>query len=182
MRLVSTVELMIIRERVHNKLSPPDTPPDDETCLAILSAADEDFQKWYEVWDKTFSQKYEDATFYRQSLTIQRHFAELFHNATALRGIKGPEDVATMPKGLMRIAKRSITVAQSGLSLSLRSPAYREGFKYGSLKTLYGRTVTDIAIHSRILYTRHRHIRGIVPYSSRAFIVSYSLTSSQSVN
>jgi hypothetical protein len=130
MRLVSTVELMIIRERLHNKLSPPTNPPSDEASLNILSAADEDFQKWYEVWDKTFSQKYEDATFYRQSLTIQRHFAELFHNATALRGIKGSEDVANISPGLMRIAKRAITTAQAGLTLSLRSPAYREGFKY----------------------------------------------------
>lgn len=155
MRLVSTVELMIIRERVHNKLSPPDNPPDDDACLAILSAADEDFQKWYEVWDKTFSQKYEDATFYRQSLTIQRHFAELFHNATALRGIKGAEDVATMPKGLMRIVKRSITVAQSGLSLSLRSPAYREGFQYGSfMTTSHASTACSFTLpHVAVSYT-----------------------------
>ena len=34
--------------------------------------------------------------FYRQSLQIQKLHAELYHNATALRGIDGPEDVQSM--------------------------------------------------------------------------------------
>lgn len=60
MRLVSTVELMAIRERVNNKLSPFDQPVEDET-FHILRDADAEFRNWYATWDQAFSQKYEDA-------------------------------------------------------------------------------------------------------------------------
>ena len=60
MRLVSTVELMAIRERVNNKMSPYDQPVSDET-FHILRDADMEFSTWYATWDHAFSQKYEDA-------------------------------------------------------------------------------------------------------------------------
>ena len=60
MRLVSTVELMAIREYVHNKLSPFDRPV-DEVTFGVLQRADSDFSNWYKTWDQAFSQKYEDA-------------------------------------------------------------------------------------------------------------------------
>jgi hypothetical protein len=60
MRLVSTVELMAIRERVNNNLSPFDRPVVDET-FRIIREADMEFRNWYATWDHAFSQKYEDA-------------------------------------------------------------------------------------------------------------------------
>jgi hypothetical protein len=45
MRLVSTVELMAVRERLHNKLSPFDEPVNDEH-LRTLREADEEFRGW----------------------------------------------------------------------------------------------------------------------------------------
>jgi hypothetical protein len=60
MRLVSTVELMAIRERVNNQLSPFDQPVTDET-FHIVRQASVDFREWYAAWDQAFSQKYEDA-------------------------------------------------------------------------------------------------------------------------
>jgi hypothetical protein len=60
MRLVSTVELMTIRESVHNKLSPFDRPVDEAT-FDVLRQADMEFHNWYKTWDQVFSQKYEDA-------------------------------------------------------------------------------------------------------------------------
>jgi hypothetical protein len=60
MRLVSTVELMAIRERVTNNLSPYDKPVGDAT-FNILHEADLEFQNWFNTWDQAFSQKYEDA-------------------------------------------------------------------------------------------------------------------------
>lgn len=59
MRLCSTVELMAIRERIHNKLS-IDGPVDEQT-FAVLREADVDFRNWFTTWDNAFSQKYEDA-------------------------------------------------------------------------------------------------------------------------
>jgi len=129
MRLVSTVELMAIRERVNNVLSPMEGPVKDEHFIR-LHEADDEFATWYATWDHAFSQKYEDAAFYRQSLQIQHLHAELFHKATALRGINGPEDVQKMPLVQRQLALSSIQVARQGLDITVNSPAYREGMKY----------------------------------------------------
>ncbi|OAX44416.1 hypothetical protein K503DRAFT_765034 [Rhizopogon vinicolor AM-OR11-026] len=129
MRLVSTVELMAIRERVTNNLSPFERPV-DEVTFAVIQQADSEFRNWYKTWDHAFSQKYEDAAFYRQSLQIQHLHAELFHSATALRGINGPEDVQKMPVTQRELAIRSIRTARQGLEITVNSPSYSEGMKY----------------------------------------------------
>ncbi|KAI0347809.1 hypothetical protein BDW22DRAFT_1384698 [Trametopsis cervina] len=130
MRLVSTVELMAIRERVHNNLAPLFERPVDEHTFQVLRDADVEFRNWYATWDQAFSQKYEDAAFYRQSLQIQHLTAELFHNATALRGINGPDDVQKMPPAQREFAIRSIIIGRQILDTTVNSPAYREGMKY----------------------------------------------------
>ena len=61
MRLVSTVELMAIRERVTNHLAPMANEPLDERTFEILRQANQEFTQWYQQWDQAFSQKYEDA-------------------------------------------------------------------------------------------------------------------------
>ncbi|KAJ3852861.1 hypothetical protein EV368DRAFT_82133 [Lentinula lateritia] len=146
MRLVSTVELIMLREQVHNALSSFDEPVKDSD-FDELKKADALFRTWFATWDHAFSQKYEDAgriaalmwrlfdtqspvAFYRQSLQIQQFHAELFHNATALRGINGPEDVQRMPHIQRELAIRSIQIARQGLDITVNSPAYREGMKY----------------------------------------------------
>ncbi|KAJ3968758.1 hypothetical protein EV361DRAFT_805082 [Lentinula raphanica] len=129
MRLVSTVELIMCRERVQNALSSFDEPV-KESDFEELKKADSLFRKWFATWDHVFSQKYEDAAFYRQSLQIQQIHAELFHNATALRGINGPDDVHRMPQLQRELAIRSIQIARQGLDITVNSPAYREGMKY----------------------------------------------------
>ena len=63
MRLVSTVELMVIREKVHNRLGPLENVISDETFI-ILREADRDFRAWFEQWDHQFSQKYSDVSSY----------------------------------------------------------------------------------------------------------------------
>ncbi|KAI0686657.1 hypothetical protein BC835DRAFT_1379255 [Cytidiella melzeri] len=130
MRLVSTVELMAIRERIHNNLAPLFDRPVDDRTFQVLRDADVEFRNWYATWDQAFSQKYEDAAFYRQSLQIQHLTAELFHNATALRGIDGPEDVQKMPAAQREVAIRSIQIGRQILDITVNSPAYREGMKY----------------------------------------------------
>lgn len=146
MRLVSTVELIAIRERVHNALAPYEGPVPSHHFEELLNAG-HDFKTWYELWDRQFSRKYENAgmsdfwsaaqhlmnilAFYRQSLQIQHLHAELFHNATALRGINGPEDVKKMPASQRDLALRSIKIAQQGLDITVNSASYREGMKYG---------------------------------------------------
>lgn len=60
MRLVSTVELMALRERVHNALTPIGELV-TERDFEELRRADLNFRSWYATWDAAFSQKYEDA-------------------------------------------------------------------------------------------------------------------------
>jgi hypothetical protein len=71
MRLVSTVELMAIRERVNNNLSPFERPV-DEVTFAVIQQADTEFRNWYKTWDHAFSQKYEDAGMAESSGTTHR--------------------------------------------------------------------------------------------------------------
>lgn len=130
LRLISMVELAIIRERVHNKLSQVEVYQSPEV-YAILHDTNNDFEQWYNDWDTEFSKHYEDVTFSRQSLEVQRHFAELFHNATALRGVRGHDDVAQMPPEQRALAMRSISIAKAGLDICVRSASYRTGLKYG---------------------------------------------------
>lgn len=61
MRLVSTVELMAIRERIHNNLAPLFDRPVDDHTFQVLRDADVEFRNWFATWDQAFSQKYEDA-------------------------------------------------------------------------------------------------------------------------
>ncbi len=69
--------------------------------------------------------------FYRQSLQIQQLTAQLFHNATAFRGINGSEDVRKMPTAQRDLALRSIQIGRQILDITVNSQAYREGMKYG---------------------------------------------------
>lgn len=148
MRLVSMVELMAIRERITNHLSPFSHGPVDERTFEIVRGAYAEFKHWYQTWDQAFSQKYEDAgmyfackyntlnspgfpAFYRQSLQIQQLHAELYHSASALRGINGPEDVQKMPASQREVAIKSIQIARQGLDITVKSDSYREGMKYG---------------------------------------------------
>ena len=148
MRLVSMVELMAIRERITNHLSPFSHGPVDERTFEIVRGAYAEFKHWYQTWDQAFSQKYEDAgmymtgkyhnpylpfylAFYRQSLQIQQLHAELYHSATALRGINGPEDVQKMPTSQREVAIKSIQITRQCLDITVKSDSYREGMKYG---------------------------------------------------
>lgn len=71
--------------------------------------------------------------FYRQSLQIQQLLAELFHNAYALRGIDGPEDVEHIHPFQKQLAINSLAKAQQALAIFVNSSSYREGLKYGTV-------------------------------------------------
>ena len=196
MRLVSMVELMSIRERITNHLSPLSHGPVDERTADILRSAYAEFKHWYQTWDQAFSQKYEDAgtsftsskvtyippphpfcpAFYRQSLQIQQIHAELYHSATALRGINGPEDVQKMPASQREVAIKSIHIARQGLDITVKSHSYREGMKYGGFPSGVIHLVSgSLTHHSRPLYPCHCNVRGVAPSSPCAVIVSTCL-------
>lgn len=130
MRLVSMVELMIIRERTQNATSPSDNAPIDDNTFRSLDQARQNFEGWLHIWSNNFSKRYEAAAFHRQSLEAQVAFAELYHNAIVLRTMKGPDDVAKIRPEQKDLALRSMKVARTALHVCLRSPSYREGMKY----------------------------------------------------
>ncbi|KAH7885934.1 hypothetical protein F5I97DRAFT_1927803 [Phlebopus sp. FC_14] len=124
MRLVSTVELMAIRERVHNKLSPFDRPV-DEVTFSVLQQADSEFQNWYKTWDHAFSQKYEDAE--PTDSTSTRGAISQCHSSPRYQWSRGRSENAERTKEL---ALRSIQIARQGLDITVNSPSYSEGMKY----------------------------------------------------
>jgi hypothetical protein len=135
MRLVSMVELMTLRERIHNLVGTIENAPVNSNTFAHLRAYRQHFQQWLEVWSNNFSSRFDTGAFQIQSLHCQRDFAELYHNATALRTIRGPEDVKRMPEEQRELAIRSMEVARAGLDVCLRSPSYREGMKVSYVTT-----------------------------------------------
>ncbi|KAH8835706.1 hypothetical protein DL96DRAFT_1575298 [Flagelloscypha sp. PMI_526] len=130
MRLISTVELMALREHITNLMGDVDAHHITDHHFQILREADKEFRSWFEKWDHAFSQKYEDAAFYRQSLQIQQIFGQLYHYATALTGIYGPDDIEGIPPQQRDIALRSIDLAMQGLDIIATSSTYRQGMKY----------------------------------------------------
>lgn len=137
MRLVSMVELMTLRERIHNLVGANDNAPIDSNTFAHLRQYRQHFQSWLEVWSANFSSRFDSHAFQIQSLHCQRDFAELYHNATALRNVRSPEDAKRMPEEQRELARRSMEVARSGLDVCLRSPSYREGMKVRNQTLVY---------------------------------------------
>jgi len=130
MRLVSSVELMIIREGLHGRLT-IEGPNTEETWVKIRDA-DRQFNEWYERWDVQIAYKWPSKPFYRHSIMVQRFLSELFHNAVGLQGIKDEEDVNKLaPEHWQRrLALKSIKIAQSAVDICCRSFDYKDGLKY----------------------------------------------------
>lgn len=59
MRLVSMVELIVLREHVHNCPGQLDNEPGEE-MFASLREADYEFENWFREWDDKISQRYPD--------------------------------------------------------------------------------------------------------------------------
>lgn len=59
MRLISTVELMALRERLYDGV-PTDGPVTDEVHDLTLRAQ-VSFTEWFTTWDNTYSKKYEES-------------------------------------------------------------------------------------------------------------------------
>ena len=151
MRLVSMVELMIIRERTQNQISPNENTPIDENTFRVLAQSRVNFQGWLHIWSNNFSKRYEAAAFHRQSLEAQVAFAELYHNAIALRTVRGPDDLSKMKEDQRELALRSMEVAQNALHVCLRSPSYKEGMKVKRFPEAF--TVTELSLNSTLSNT-----------------------------
>ncbi|WVR05190.1 hypothetical protein IAU60_002202 [Kwoniella sp. DSM 27419] len=131
-RLVSTVELTALRSPLHIELTSAPDLPIAENTLKRLKQANADFDAWERYWDRILSDRFMKGKgdFYRESLVIQRQYAELFVNSQLLRGIREPADIIHMPDEKRILAIRAMRNAQRCLDICLHGENYRNGLKY----------------------------------------------------
>ncbi|OCF36645.1 hypothetical protein I316_01898 [Kwoniella heveanensis BCC8398] len=131
-RLVSTVELTALRSPLHIELTTAPDLPIAENTLKRLKQANADFDAWERYWDRILSDRFSKGKgdFYRESLIIQRQYAELFVNSQLLRGIRDPADIVNMPEEKRTLAIRAMRNAQKCLEICLRGENYRNGLRY----------------------------------------------------
>ncbi len=93
-RLISTLELMIIRERYHDVLAPYDAPIDERMASDMRAITDE-LRRWCEHWSAEIVQRgYAQDSFMLHSLRLQRATAELYLSCTSLRSVRGASPTA----------------------------------------------------------------------------------------
>ncbi|WVF72211.1 hypothetical protein IAT40_007023 [Kwoniella sp. CBS 6097] len=131
-RLVSTVELTALRSPLHIELTTAPDLPIAENTLKRLKQANADFDAWERYWDRILSDRFSKGKgdFYRESLIIQRQYAELFVNSQLLRGIRDPADIVNMPEEKRTLAIRAMRNAQKCLDICLHGENYRNGLRY----------------------------------------------------
>nr|XP_019042265.1 hypothetical protein I302_08866 [Kwoniella bestiolae CBS 10118]OCF21195.1 hypothetical protein I302_08866 [Kwoniella bestiolae CBS 10118] len=131
-RLVSTVEMTALRSPLHIELTSTPDLPITEGTMKRLKQANNDFDAWERYWDRVLSDRFGKGKgdFFRESLVIQRQYAELFVNSQLLRGIREPADVAKMPDEKRILAIRAMRNAQKCLQICLHGDNYRNGLKY----------------------------------------------------
>ncbi|WVQ78323.1 hypothetical protein IAT38_000408 [Cryptococcus sp. DSM 104549] len=131
-RLVSTVELTALRSPLHIELTAAPDLPIVESTLRRLKQANSDFDAWERYWDRILSDRFAKGKgdFFRESLIIQRQYAELFVNSQLLRGIREPTDVVGMPEEKRALAIRAMKNAQKCLHICLHGENYRNGLRY----------------------------------------------------
>lgn len=69
-------------------------------------------------------------TYSSPSPPAEKCYAQLFHNCTALREIRGPADVREMVPEQRELAKMALRNAQECLQICLHSNSYRWAFNY----------------------------------------------------
>ncbi|WVN85319.1 uncharacterized protein L203_100464 [Cryptococcus depauperatus CBS 7841] len=131
-RLVSTVELTALRSPLHIELTAAPDIPITESTLRRLKQATQDFDAWERYWDRVLTDRFrkDKGDFFRESLVVQRQYAELFVNSQLLRGIKEPSDVVGMPVEKRALAIRAMRNAQKCLDTCLHGENYRNGLRY----------------------------------------------------
>lgn len=131
-RLISTVELTALRAPLHIELTASPDLPIEQSTLKRLKQANHEFDSWERYWDRVLSDRFGKARgdFYRESLVIQRQYAELFVNSQLLRGIREPSDVVSMPEEKRLLAIRAMRNAQTVLEVCLKGQNYRNGLRY----------------------------------------------------
>lgn len=107
---------------LHIELTAAPDLPIAENTMRRLKQANADFDAWERYWDRVLGDRFGKGRgdFFRESLIIQRQYAELFVNSQLLRGIKEPTDVVNMPEEKRALAIRAMRNAQRCIEICLR--------------------------------------------------------------
>lgn len=98
--------------------------------------------------------------------------AKLFHNATALRNIDGPEDVLKIPPAQKELALSTFEIGQRALEACIESAAYRNSLKCGKTNEKF--VLIDFSLGTSCsLHTRNGYFLSVVVTTSGSFVVSF---------
>lgn len=148
---------------LHIELTASPDLPITETTMRRLKQANADFDAWERYWDRVLGDRFGKGRgdFFRESLIIQRQYAELFVNSQLLRGIKEPTDVVNMPEEKRALAIRAMRNAQKCIEICLQGENVSGTHKSISLLDhLLIFTVSKWSAIRRSLYARLRGVRG----------------------
>lgn len=119
---------------MHIELTTSPDLPITENTMRRLKQANTDFDAWERYWDRVLGERFGKGRgdFFRESLIIQRQYAELFVNSQLLRGIKEPTDVINMPDEKRALAIRAMRNAQRCIEICLRGENVSRFVIYGT--------------------------------------------------
>ena len=129
-RLISTLELLVIRERYHDVLAPYDAPIDRRMASNMLAVTGE-LSEWQQHWSEVMLGKgYSETSFVMSSLRLQRATQELYFLCTALRGVKSVADMNNVPTIQAGMIRDAASAAQEVLRIANGSQVYRDNLAH----------------------------------------------------
>jgi hypothetical protein len=131
-RLVALVELLVLREPLHTRLSIPGSVPHRQDLSAMLSQFRTDLNAWYAFYDALMRDRLglEPSTYYRESLRTQREYASLFANSLLLREVAQASDLLRLSDEEYILALSAARSAQTCLDIVVNGFSYPKNMPY----------------------------------------------------
>ncbi|KAK4686916.1 hypothetical protein P7C73_g3194, partial [Tremellales sp. Uapishka_1] len=131
MRLIAGVELVNLRIRVIDHLTPLHGKVDTQT-ISFVKRMFSDLQDWYREWYTTHRQKYDDDHVLVKLLEAELVYAQLWTICVALRGCEWDK----LPSDQRELAFQAKDAALRCLEIFLKSPNFRAHLKYATHEQL----------------------------------------------
>ena len=131
-RLVALVELLVLREPLHTRLSIPGSVPHRQDLSAMLSKFRTDLNAWYAHYDMVMRERLglEPSSYYRESLRTQREYASLFANSLLLREVAQASDLLRLSDEEYILALSAARSAQTCLDIVVNGSSYPKNMPY----------------------------------------------------
>jgi len=125
-RLVALVELLVLREPLHTRLSIPGSALRRQDLIAMLSKFRTDLHAWHTFYDALMRDRLglEPSSYYRESLRTQREYASLFANSLLLRDVAQASDLLRLSDEEYILALSAARSAQICLDIVVNGHSY----------------------------------------------------------